>query len=128
MKKIKTVRQLEKIADKYFSLMIRQRDADTNGMTRCITCGTVKHWKEMDCGHFVSRKHKATRFDEKNCAAQCKGCNIFSQGKQFEFGLAIDQKYGQGTAEKLLLKSKMACKRNATTLINMINEFKEDKK
>jgi hypothetical protein len=42
--------------------------------------------------------------------------------------MAIDRIYGMGTSEKLLLKSKMACKRNATTLINMINEFKEDKK
>lgn len=125
IKKPKTVRQLEKEADKYFSLMIRQRDADRDDFCRCITCGVRKHWKEMDCGHFISRKHKSTRYDPQNCAAQCKGCNIFSQGKQFEFGLAIDRRYGQGTAEKLLLKSKMICKRNANTLINMIKEFKE---
>jgi len=30
---------------------------------------------------------------------------------QFEFGLALDKKYGKGTAESLLLKSKMHCKR-----------------
>lgn len=124
IKKQKTLRQLEKEADKYFSLMIRQRDADRDGYCGCVTCGARKHWKEMDCGHFISRRHKATRYDVQNCAAQCKRCNIFSQGKQFEFGLAIDRRYGQGTTEKLLLKSKMVCKRNATKLLTMISEFK----
>lgn len=126
--KVKTVRQLEKEADKYFSLMIRQRDADKDGFCRCVTCGTRKHYREMDCGHFISRRHKATRYDPRNCSAQCKGCNNFGQGRQFEHGIVIDKQYGGGTAEKLLLKSKMICKRNATTLINMIKEFKKSTK
>ena len=60
----------------------------------------------------MGRYFKSTRFDEKNCNLQCKKCNTFAEGKQFEHGQFIDKKYGLGTAEKLLIKSKQLCKRN----------------
>ena len=28
----------------------------------------------MDCGHFISRTHMATRFDEENCHGECRMC------------------------------------------------------
>lgn len=31
----------------------------------------------------------------------CVGCNMFKQGNQFEYGRALDLKYGNGTADKL---------------------------
>ena len=103
----------KKRADRLFSLFIRQRDADGNGYCRCITCGASHHWRGIDAGHFMSRRHESTRYNEKNCNAQDKKCNLFDQGKQFEHGLAIDKKYGAGTAEKLVILSKVSCKRNA---------------
>jgi hypothetical protein len=92
-------------ADKYFSLYIRQRDKDKP----CVTCGGggVK-----DCGHFISRRFESVRFDEKNASGQCKKCNRYEYGNQFEHGVQIDIRYGKGTAESLRLKSKMFCKRN----------------
>lgn len=98
-------------ADKYFSLYIRQKEA-VNGYCRCITCGRLFPWNRIDCGHFMSRRYQATRYDEKNCAPQCAACNRFNQGQQFKFGLMIDLKHGEGTAESLLMKSKMTCKRD----------------
>ena len=55
----------------------------------------------MQNGHFQSRRFMATRYDEKNCAVQCIGCNCFKQGEQFRFSIYIDSKYGEGTAEYL---------------------------
>lgn len=55
----------------------------------------------MHCGHFMSRRFPATRWDEENCNAQCAGCNMFGNGEQYKYGLAVDLKYGVGTAEKL---------------------------
>ena len=99
-------------ADRYFSLYVRQRDAIESGVVRCCTCGEWHHWKQMDCGHFMSRRYQATRFDEKNCASQCRACNRFNQGRQFEMGKYLDKKYGLGTANRMEMKSKMFCKRN----------------
>ena len=55
-------------ADRYFSLYVRQRDADENGNVRCCTCRAPHQWKYLDAGHFQSRGHGATRYDEKNTA------------------------------------------------------------
>jgi len=55
----------------------------------------------MQNGHFQSRKHMATRFDEENCQVQCIKCNIFDSGQQYLFSLRLDEKYGEGRAEEL---------------------------
>lgn len=55
----------------------------------------------MQNGHFVSRSSSTLRFDERNCNAQCVGCNMFKQGNQYAYALALDLKYGDGTAQEL---------------------------
>ena len=80
--------------DTVFSTYIRMRDADEYGRVQCCTCSTVAHWSEMDCGHFISRYNLSTRFDERNCHAQCKICNQFHGGMQFEHELYIEVRYG----------------------------------
>lgn len=66
---------LIKRLDKVFSLYIRLRDCMPNGFGRCISCGKIKPYRELDCGHFFGRSNMATRFDEDNCSAECQGCN-----------------------------------------------------
>lgn len=61
--------------DRVFALYIRLRDAMPNGYGRCISCGRIKPFKELDCGHFYGRTNMATRFDEDNCSAECHYCN-----------------------------------------------------
>lgn len=95
--------------DTIFSEWVRLRDCDQNGICKCITCGEYKHWRDCDAGHFVTRENMGTRWEEENVSAQCQKCNRFQSGKQFEHGLAIDRKYGAGTADKLLMKSKSPC-------------------
>lgn len=57
----------------------------------------------MDCGHWIKRQHSATRFNEKNCHAQCRQCNWLKQGNDFEYTKFIISEYGQQTHD--LLKS-----------------------
>ena len=98
----KTISKLKKELDKWFSLYIRLRDATDEGMVQCCTCNKVGHYKSgMQCGHFQSRRHHSTRWNEENCQVQCIGCNCFKQGEQFRFSTYIDSKYGEGTAEYL---------------------------
>jgi hypothetical protein len=110
---------------KVFSEWVRRRDADKNGMVKCFTCPKIGHWKEMQAGHFISRKHKATKYHEQNVMCQCVKCNIFDQGKQFVFGQNLDLKFGAGTAEKLEQESRMICKRDKVDLMQMIDFYKE---
>lgn len=96
--------------DKIFSFYIRLRDVDSSGYGQCCTSGQRLHYKDGHCGHFMSRRHLSTRWDEKNCALQSVADNIFNQGNQYQFARFIDKKYGPGTADKLLVKSRQTSK------------------
>ena len=94
-----------KKADYQFSRFIRLRDADENGMVKCCTCPTVRHWKEMDCGHFRSRRHLGTRWHSQNAAPQCRECNSEKQGNLEEYALFLIDKYGNDILAYLVQKS-----------------------
>jgi len=96
-----TISKLKSKLDKLFSLYIRQRNKDFDEFVSCFTCGVKKHWKQMHAGHFQSRKHLTTRWDEVNVQVQCPKCNLFNQGEQYKFGLYLDKKYGEGTSDEL---------------------------
>lgn len=120
----KNLSSAKKTADEWFSKYVRLRDADSNGMCKCITCDTVKHWKEMDCGHFQSRRYTATRWHSQNAHAQCQGCNKYQSGEQFRHGKEIDLKYGEGTAQFLETLSRKLFKMNKTEVMETAKEFK----
>ncbi len=92
--------------DKWFSRYIRLKNADEFGMVKCITCGRRLHWKSAQCGHYVKRGHRATRFHEKNCGEQCRFCNTRRNGEEQAHRLYINFTYGEGTAEFLKQKGK----------------------
>ena len=122
---MKSISKLKKELDKWFSLFIRLRDATDEGMVQCFTCGVVKHYKlGMQCGHFQSRSFLATRFDEENCQPQCVGCNMFKQGEQYKFSIALDSKYGEGTAEELEMIARKKIKINRWQYEEEISYYK----
>ena len=48
----------------------------------------------------------ATRFHYRNVSGRCKKENRFEGGQRYEFGFAIDKKFGAGTVQKLFWLSK----------------------
>ena len=116
----KVIKQLDSVFSKY----IRQRDA-VNEIATCFTCGKRDHWKRLQNGHFQSRKHYSTRWDETNCQVQCAGCNVFKYGEQFLFGQNLDVKYGLGTSNELYLKAKKTVKISTVELQDMIKHYKD---
>lgn len=112
-------------ADKVFSQYIRRRYTDDNGFTECYTCGKKDHWKELQCGHFMSRKHYSTRWNETNCQVQCAGCNVFRYGEQYKFGRNLDIEFGNGTADELHSKSRQIVKYDNQDLIEMIKHYEK---
>lgn len=94
-----TITKLRKEADKYFSIYVRLRDSN-----ECITCGSTTG--QMQAGHFQSRRYNATRYEEENVNCQCYRCNVLFYGEQYKYALAVDLKYGDGTAEKLMAMAK----------------------
>lgn len=116
---------LVKKADTIFSQYIRKRYADNNGFVECFTCGKKDHWKNLQCGHFMSRKFYSTRWDETNCQVQCAGCNVFRYGEQYKFGRNLDIELGNGIAEGLQQKSKKIMKYTNYELVELIEHYKK---
>lgn len=108
----------------WFSRFIRLRDSDDKGYCRCFTCGRYGYWKDFDCGHGVGRQHKATKFHEMNNHAQCKRCNRFEEGRKDVYSVRVDELYGKGTWDKLLVASRVTCKRSQYIIDTMMEHYK----
>jgi len=124
MAKKLTRSKIVKKLDAVFSQYIRRKDADNN-MATCFTCDKVDDVKSLQNGHFQSRKHYSTRWDEINCQVQCPKCNVFNYGEQFIFGAKLDAKYGEGTARRLHIKSQQIVKLSDNELQDMIKKYKD---
>lgn len=120
----KTISKLKKELDKWFSLYIRLRDATDEGMVQCFTSGRVYHYKNIHAGHFMSRRCLSTRFCEINVQAQSAADNLFGQGEQYKFGLNLDAKYGEGTAEELQFKARQTIKLSRIDYEEKISYYK----
>ena len=120
----KTISKLKKELDKWFSLYIRLREATPEGMIQCFTSGRVYHYKQMHAGHFMSRRHLATRWCEINVQPQSAADNLFGQGEQYKFGLNLDSKYGEGTAEELQYKARQTVKLSRVDYEEEISYYK----
>ena len=114
-------KNLIKKLDAVFSKYIRLRDADTEGYCRCSTCGEVHHWTKIQAGHFISRKHYATRWNEDNVHAQCVACNVFRYGEQYKFSLYL----GDKLSKELLEKSRLIAKFTDIEIKEMIDGYND---
>jgi len=59
--KRRTRSALEKELDRVFSIFIRMREANENGIVHCISCGKAVHWTAMDNGHYIARAQQVRR-------------------------------------------------------------------
>jgi hypothetical protein len=104
--------------DTVFSQYIRRKDA-IDEIAECITCNKKDHYKKLQCGHFMSRRHYSTRWEENNVGVQCYGCNISRAGEQYKFSLYL----GNNLAEEMNIKSKQIVKFADVDLIDMIEYY-----
>ncbi len=114
--------KIVKKLDVVFSQYIRLKYSNNQGISECFTCGKRDHWKNLQCGHFMSRKNYSTRWDENNTRVQCVGCNMFKSGEQYVFGL----KLGEELAQEMFLKSKQIVKFTTNDLIDKIDHFSSE--
>lgn len=122
MSKKPTRKSLIEKLDKVFSVYIRTRYA-VDEIAECYTCGKKEHWKKQHAGHFASRRHYSTRWNEYNVQVQCPSCNIWQQGMQFEFGKQLCLQYGDNFADELMIESKKIIKFTDTEIQDMITYY-----
>ena len=127
MRKPKRKTLIKKL-DTVFSEYIRRKYADKNGIVSCYTCGKKAYWKGegMQNGHFISRRSRILRWDERNCKVQCYRCNVMRYGESYIFGVKLNQEYGYNIADELLIESKKIIKQSDEDLKELIKLY-EDK-
>lgn len=99
-KKAVSVSALSKKADTLFSEYVRKRDFKKYGS--CVTCGQQLTYEKTQCGHFVTRARKATRWNKKNASGQCAACNCWWGWRQYEHGIELDKRWWSWTAQEML--------------------------
>ena len=110
--------------DNIFSQYVRLKNADSNGIVSCISCGKPIHWKQADAGHFVNRKHMSLRFSDINVQPQCRACNRFDEGNLPGFGLGLQRKYGEDVIKRLLAVKNQTVKFGQFEIDEMTKHYK----
>lgn len=92
---------------KTFQAMIRMEAADDDGNCVCVTCMRVHKWNsgKINAGHFHSRRHTGTLWDERNCHPQCVYCNQFLSGNIQSYAHYMLETYSEEELAELSLKT-----------------------
>lgn len=122
MAKKPTRTSLIKKLDTVFSIYIRRKDA-VNDIAQCVTCGKKDHWSKLQNGHWASRRHYSTRWDERNCNVQCASCNVFRAGEIYLYTKYLCSKYGDNFPEELYAQSQQIRKFTDVELQELIEHY-----
>ncbi len=126
MRKSASVRSLKRTADELWSKYIRLSEADSTGYCRCCSCGQAHPWKEVDCGHFISRNHNLGRYKRENCHAQCRKCNRFREGNKAGYAVFLQNQYGEQILDQLNQLQYLVKKFTTDELEELIRVIKVD--
>ena len=117
--KSRLVKKLDSIFSKYIRLKHSKK-----GICTCFTCGRKYEVKKIHAGHFMSRRHYSTRWDEDNVRPQCYGCNVGNQGKQYEFAINLNKEQ-EGKADELLNRSRELVKFSTGDIEMLIANYQD---
>jgi hypothetical protein len=125
-KRKSTVTSMKKTADGVLSNLIRLSAADHEGYCECVTCGKSYQWKLMDAGHYIGRRHNGTRYDRRNVNQQCRRCNRGEEGRLYEYGKYLTERYGEGITDDLREQANSAKRFTIEELKEMVAEWREE--
>jgi len=123
--KKKSISQLKKQADDLVSQFVRRSTADWKGYNSCFTCGITKHYKELQCGHYVSRTYNNLRWSLLNLRPQCYSCNVMKRGNMDEFAVRLEKETPGILKQLNMYKHMPSGSIKRLELIKLIEEFKE---
>lgn len=127
-KKTKTIAKLVDDAAVLLQKLVRLKAANGNGYANCVTCGESWHWKELQGGHFISRRYTATKLLEENIHPQCRGCNGFKSKDGIvtvQYTNYMTDFYGREFVEELLVMKNITKKYTREEIAEISRGFKE---
>lgn len=129
-KKQKNSKDLIKDCDILVRDIILIMYVDIRGLYKCFTCDKKHTKKDIEVGHYITRKYYHARWDMFNCRPQCITCNQFLKGNLsiYRDKLILEDK---NKLEKLEKEKKILFKISKNILLDIYNnlsEYKEDLK
>jgi hypothetical protein len=131
VKEIK-IKPAKKKAWDAFSIYIRTRDAlkttGTIDYCLCVTCGRrypVHQVGGLQAGHFIQGRHPSVLFDERNCHAQCYGCNVMKKGNMVKYYKFMLSEYGQAVIDELELMDRQVLGMKAYMYLEIADNYKK---
>lgn len=86
---------------KNFQRLRRLEESNIDGLERCISCNKVLHWKEMQGGHYISRRVEATCIEPDNVWPQCSSCNCYKAGNYANYRINLVRRIGEARVKRL---------------------------
>jgi len=120
-----TKAKLKKKTWDMFSKYIRMKYADENGYAKCITCGKIKHWRELQAGHYIDGRSNAVLFEEDLVHCQCFSCNCMLHGNKSEYASFMYKTYGEKRVDELRRLSKFSVTYSIADLELLHEKFKK---
>lgn len=109
------------------SKAVRYAHAYDGDNCKCVTCETVKHWKEMQAGHFIPKvQGNGIYFEIENVHPQCYRCNINLGGNGAEYYPYMLKTYGQGMIDILKEKQREIVKFSIFDYQEMEQHYKQE--
>jgi hypothetical protein len=124
----KSTGKLKKDLDSIFSKYIRLRDSNGSGCFKCITCSDIIEWKYGHNCHYWSRNILSTRYDEENCNAGCRDCNVFDKSHNTKYAIALLDKYGDKILRQLDKKRRVKIILKKVDYLEKIDYYKKEVK
>ena len=122
----KEIRTLERKAWTKFAKFVRERNMTFQGYVECYTCSRNKPIELIDAGHFKHRgnaRFKAIDFEEKHIHAQCKSCNAFRGGMEYEFSQHLKEDYGEAWVAEIVRRRQTDLPLTKDELLEIINKY-----
>lgn len=124
-RKKKTIATLVNEAATILQKIVRMKAADHNGYCSCVTCGYTNHWKELQGGHFISRRYTAHKLMEENIHPQCRGCNGPLGSNPIVYTTWMIDTYGRDFVDQLIQTKSETKKYSRPEILGIIEDLKE---
>jgi len=108
--------------DQLFSIIVRYQNS-FDGQNTCYTCGKILPIKELQCGHYLSRRYFGTRWNFDNARPQCYSCNVIKQGNLTIFEQKLRNEIGDEKFNSLVKEAKRIAKLSTFEIYRLLLEY-----
>jgi hypothetical protein len=108
-------------ADYWFARYIKLRD----GYRSVLSGEGEEHGHTMHCGHLITRRRYATRWDEANAFCQTAGENFLHEHDPYPFFRWYIERFGKDALDALDTKSRQTTKYTTNEILDIADAFKK---